>query len=91
MNQATADLILAAHVRDLASKIRAEELMKAEDEWLKKNKFTGDYDREKAEASRTANAGCRDEWLRMHPLTGYVQNALRQLSEISTEIKRHGS
>ncbi|WP_416820253.1 hypothetical protein [Delftia tsuruhatensis] len=89
MNQDTADLLLAAHVRDLASKIRAEDLRNADDEWLEKNKRTGDYVRAEAEAKHKANAEFREEWLRLHPLTGYVQNALRQLSEISTEIKRH--
>ncbi|WP_324622742.1 hypothetical protein [Delftia lacustris] len=91
MNQATADLLLAAHVRSLAYDIRSKELHAIEDERHRNLKKTEGYDKLDTESKRIAYAEFKEEWLRSHPLTGYVQNALRQLSEISTEIKRHTS
>jgi len=91
MNQATADLLLAAHVRSLASEIRGKELLAIEDERHRSLKRSEDYDKLDAESRRIAYAEFKEEWLRSHPLTGYVQNALRQLSEVSSEIKRHTS
>ncbi|MBO0987566.1 hypothetical protein INR38_18880 [Delftia sp. SD018] len=92
MNQATVvDMLLAAHVRELASGIRSKELLAIEEERHRNLKRSEGYDKLDAESKQAAYAEFRNEWLRTHPLTGYVQNALRQLAEISSEIKRHTS
>lgn len=90
MTHSTEDLILAAHVRELAATLRNSDFSEADREWSATNDLTPmDHLNEKKTADhKESSRTFRREWYAARPLNGYVERALKVLSDMADEVQR---